>query len=742
MATFLYRLGHFSVRRRRWVVLVWVLLLIGSAAAAGAAGGTTNDQLVLPGTESQDAFDLLDERFPSESGSSTQVVFAAPEGGTLGEPGSLAAMDQVMGAMATVEGVSAVLPPSATGLVSPDGTVALGQVRYPVSAMEVAEATTEGIAAAGDTGAELGLTVEFGGDVVPGVELEPPSSELIGLIVAVIVLLLTFGSVLAMGLPILTALLGLGVGISGIALLSAFVDLSSTAPTLAVMIGLAVGIDYALFVVTRHRQNLGMGLDVAEAAARANATAGGAVVFAGVTVIIAIASLAIIGIPFLTVMGLAAAATVGIAVLVAITLLPALLGFVGTNIDRFRVPGIKNRTGGSHEGDTIGSRWAASVTRRPVVALVGGLAVMAVLALPALSMHLGLPDAGTEPTSSTQRRAYDLVAAGFGPGFNGQLSIVADLEGVADPTDAVTLIGAELATFPGVAVVAPPVVNEAGDTAVIAVVPTTGPSAVETEHLVHDLRSELRPGLEAATDAEIYVAGSTAANIDISEKVAASLVPFMILVIGLTIVLLMAVFRSIVVPIKAALAILLSIASSFGVIVAVFNWGWLAGLIGLEHTLPVVSFLPTMIFAILFGLSMDYEVFILSRIHEEYHRSRRATESVLTGISASARVITAAALIMISVFGAFALGDSPIIKMFGLGLATAVFLDATVVRMVIVPAVMTLFGDRAWTLPRWLDRILPNLDVEGQKLVQQLEALDAANAARRGDPDAGPVAAG
>jgi RND superfamily putative drug exporter len=731
LATFLYRLGHRAVRHRRWVLAVWVALLVLAAGASSIAGGTTTDDISLPGTESQEAFDLLEERFPEESGSMTQVVFAAGEGGSLADPAAAAAIDATVAAMGEVEGVSTALPPSVTGALSPDATVALGVVRYPVSAYEVEDETIDAVADAAGLATSAGVTVEFGGQVVPGVELEPPSSELLGLGVAVLVLLGSFGSVLAMGLPIATALLGLGIGMSGIGLASAFVDLSSTAPTLAVMIGLAVGIDYALFVVTRHRQNLAVGLDVEESAARANATAGGAVVFAGVTVVIAIAGLAVIGIPFVTVMGLAAAATVAIAVLVAITLLPALLGFAGHNIDRLRVPGLQNRTGGMHEGETLGTRWARAVTRRPVLALLGGLAVMGVLAIPVASMRLGLPDAGSEPEDTTQRRAYDLVAESFGPGVNGQLTVIVDLTGVGDRDAAMADVAAALGSHESVAVVAPANLNDAGDTAVVQVIPTTGPAAAETETLVHDLRGDIRAEVAQGTGARYSIAGSTAANIDISDKLADALVPFMVLVIGLTIVLLTAVFRSVLVPVKAALAILVSIGSSFGVIVAVFNWGWLAELIGVEQTIPIVSFLPVMMFAILFGLSMDYEVFILSRIHEEYHRTGDARGSVLTGISSSARVITAAALIMISVFAAFALGDSPIIKMFGLGLATAVFLDATVVRMVIVPAVMTLFGDRAWRLPRWLDRLLPNLDVEGEKLVDRLEAHDAEVAARR-----------
>ncbi|HEX5365540.1 MAG TPA: MMPL family transporter [Acidimicrobiales bacterium] len=733
MATFLYRLGHLSVRRRRYVLFAWIALLLLAAGASKAAGGETSDEISLPGTESQTAFDLLADRFPSAGGSFTQVVFAAEEGHAVDEPQAMAAIDRTMAAMGKVDGVSVALGPKLTGAISEDHTTALGMVRYPDSVLEVEDATTEAVAEAAGIARDAGIRVEFGGQVVPGVEMEPPSTEMLGLAVAIVVLLVSFGSVLAMGLPIVTALLGLGIGISGIGLLSAVVDLSSTAPTLAIMIGLAVGIDYALFVVTRHRQNLAAGLDVEEAAARANATAGGAVLFAGITVVIAIAGLAVIGIPFVTVMGLAAAATVAIAVLVAITLLPALLGFVGHNIDRFRVPGLRNRTGATHEGETWGTRWARTVTERPGTALAGGLVVMAVLALPVLSMRMGLPDAGSEPTDSTQRQAYDLVSEKFGAGYNAQLSIVVDLTGAraSEARRAVATVEERLRSFEGVDKVLPPEVNEAGDTAVIQVVPASGPADPDTESLVHGMRGDVRDEVRDSTGSSYYVAGATAANIDISDKLADALVPFVALVIGLTLVLLTIVFRSILVPIKAALAILVSIGSSFGVLVAVFNWGWLAGLVGVDQTLPIVSFLPMMMFAILFGLSMDYEVFILTRIHEEYHRTRDAAGSVLTGISASARVITAAALIMISVFAAFTLGDSPIIKMFGVGLAAAVFLDATVVRMVLVPAVMTLFGDRAWRLPRWLDRILPDLDVEGEELVERLEAHDAEVARRR-----------
>jgi len=726
MATFLYRLGHLCVRRRRWVLAFWVVLLVASGVAAATAGGETRDTFSMPGTESQRATDLLGERFPDQSGSSTQVVFASRTGAGLTGGAYRDAIDRTVAALGEVDGVAAATPPWARETVSRDGRIAIGTVHYPVSAMEVGETTQDGVEEAVAPARRSGLQVEFGGEVVPGRSMEPPASEALGLGVAVLVLLVSFGSILAMGLPIVTALLGLGIGMSGIALLAAVVDLSSSAPTLAVMIGLAVGIDYALFVVTRHRQNLGQGLGPEESAARANATAGSAVLFAGSIVVIAIAGLAVFRIPFLTVMGLAAAATVAIAVLVAVTLLPALLGFAGRNVDRFRVPGLRNRTGGAHEGETLGTRWAKRVTHQPWLALGAGLVLMGVLAVPMLSMHLGLPDAGADPTSTTQRRAYDLVSEGFGPGFNGQLTVVADLEDAREPDAALGRIASALEGFEGVVAVAPPMLNETGDTAVLTVTPRTGPADAATSRLVHDIRGDERDRVEAATGTHWYVTGRTAAEIDMSDRLAGALVPFMLLVIGLTVVLLTAVFRSILVPVKAALAILVSIASSFGVVTAMFNWGWLSDVVGLESPVPVASFLPMMMFAILFGLSMDYEVFILSRIHEEYHRTGKARSSVVVGLSLSARVITAAALIMISVFGAFALGDSTIIKMFGVGLATAVFLDATVVRMLIVPAVMTLFGDRAWRLPRPLERILPDLDVEGRALQEHLRATDGA----------------
>lgn len=723
MATLLYRLGHFSVRNRRKVLGAWLIGLVLLGVIAQAAGGETSTEFSIPGTESQEAIDLLQERFPAQSGDSARVVIASDDGSPL-DPAQLTAISAELSELPEVLGAS---DPAATGSISPDGDIAFSTVQYAVDAISVEDSSYEALLEAAESIEADGLQVELGGGVVAVHEQAHSStSELIGLAVAVVVLLFAFGSVIAMGLPLITALIGLGIGLTGISLMSAFVDLSETAPVLATMIGLAVGIDYALFIVTRHRQNLADGLDVEEAAARANATAGGAVVFAGMTVVIAIGGLAVVGIPFLTVMGLAAAATVFVAVLVAISLLPAMLGFAGENIDRFTLPGMKAKTSSAGEV-TLGTKWAEKVTHHPVLSLVGGLVAMLLLAVPALSLRLGTPDDGTQPEGNTQREAYDLLAEGFGPGFNGPLTVVVDLTAASDRDAAVAAVTTAIEADAGIASVSPANRNEAGDTAVISATPTTGPADKATEDLVNRLRGDGLRDVEADTGAAVSLTGSTASNIDISDKMLSALPVFMILVIGLTLVLLMVVFRSIVVPIKAAIAILLSIASSFGVLVAVFQWGWLKDLIGLETTVPIISFLPLLMFAILFGLSMDYEVFIMTRIREEYSKSGEARASVLTGLGASARVISAAAIIMVSVFGSFVLGDDPTIKMFGIGLSAAVLLDATVVRMVIVPAVMTLFGDRAWWYPAWLDRITPNVDVEGEQLMHDLEHRDTSN---------------
>ncbi|NLV54630.1 MAG: MMPL family transporter [Acidimicrobiales bacterium] len=727
MSKFLYRLGHWSVRRRRLVLVLWLVAFVGVGALAASIGGSLDDEFSIPGTESQDAMDLLEDRFPQQTGSTARVVFAVEAPARLDDGTARAGVEAALADMAEAPGVEAVSDPFTTGTISPEGTVGFVDVRYATTAAEVTDEQLDALYAAGAAAEEAGVQVEHGGDLTRQEE-EAHTSEMIGLGVAIVVLLISFGSLVAMGIPILTALVGVSVALGGITVVAGFTEVSSTAPTLATMIGLAVGIDYALFIVTRHRQNLAEGHDVEESAARAVATAGGAVVFAGMTVVIALLGVLVIGIPFLTAMGLGAALAVLLAVTIAVTLLPAMLAFAGTNIDRWRIG--RARTGSASEGaQTLSGRFARAVIARPGISLAAGLALIAVLSVPVLSMRLGMTDAGSSPPDTTERKAYDLLAAGFGPGFNGPLTVVVDTRDAGDPATAMQAVAADLAEVPGVAAVGAPVPNAEGDTAIVSVIPTTGPSSAETEDLVHRLRSDVAPAIEESTGARIETTGQTAVLIDVADKMAAALPVFMGLVIGLTMLLLLLVFRSLLVPIKAAIAILLSIAASFGVLVAIFQWGWLMGLIGLEETVPIISFLPLLMFAILFGLSMDYEVFILSRIREDYVRGGDARHAVLTGLTSSARVITAAALIMISVFGSFILGDNPIIKMFGVGFATAVLLDATIVRMIIVPSTMALFGERAWRLPAWLDRLLPDLDVEGEHLIEQLEHEDELDAA-------------
>lgn len=742
MSTFFYKLGRFAVRHRRAMLATWVGLFLAIAVASQVANTETSDAFTIPGTESQEAFDLLDERFPAQSGTSAQIVFATDDGSPLAD--SADAVNATLAEVAELDGVIMVSNPFDTGTISQTGdnpgSIGYADVRY---GLETADVGIEGKELLEETGAiaqASGVQVEFGGEVVTGnPEEHPPTSELIGMGVAVVVLLFAFGSVIAMGLPLFTAVLGLAIGLSSITLASAFIDLSSTAPTLATMIGLAVGIDYALFIVTRHRSNLAEGMDVEESVARANATAGSAVVFAGGTVVIAISGLALVGIPFLTAMGLATAFTVLVAVLIAVTLLPALLGMIGTNIDRWKAPFTKTRTS-EVDKETMGHKWAVAVTKRPVVALVGGLALMGALAIPMLDMRLGMTDAGTAPIENTERRAYDLLGEGFGAGFNGPLTVVVDAAGSDDPASVVAQYSEAIAADPGIVAVTPANFNEAGDTAVLSAIPTSGPAEAATDDLVHHLRSDVFPAIEDATGTSISLTGVTASNIDVSEKLMSALPVFMIVVLGLTFLLLMVAFRSILVPLKASLAILLSIVSSFGVVVAVFQWGWMKDLIGLETTVPIISFMPIFLFAILFGLSMDYEVFIMSRIKEDYSKSLqqgegKPVESVVSGLTSSARVITAAAMIMISVFAAFVLGDDPIIKMFGVGLSVAVFLDATVVRMIIVPAAMTLLDKAAWWFPKALARIIPNVDIEGEELMSMLEAQDVAAGSDSGDAD-------
>jgi RND superfamily putative drug exporter len=716
MSKHLYRLGRFSVRRRRWVVAAWVLAVLALGVVGRAAGGELQDKFAIPGTEAQQATDLLHDTFPAQAGASAQVVFHR-DAGPLTDATATAAVGDTMRRIAALPHVVAAPDPLSAGRVSADGTTALATVRYDETATELGRGAYSQLQDATHAARAAGLQVELGGELPSFSERSGPgSSEIIGLVAAMLILLLAFGSVIAMGLPIAIALIGLGAGMTLITFLSAFVTIPSTAEAIATMIGLGVGIDYALFIITRHRTGLHRGLTVEDAAGRAIATAGQAVIVAGGTVVIAICGLAIAGIPMVTFMGIGAAIVVAVMVLASVTLLPALIGFAGHTIDRFGIPGLRPRAeSGTRDADGRyhgWARWSHHVTRHPVVYAVASLAVLLALAAPALDLRLGQTDASQNPTSSTLRRSYDLLADGFGPGFNGPLMVAVDLQDGGQA--ALPALSAALAADPDVAQVGPPAVAPGGGSAVIQVEPRSAPQDAATSELVTRLRADTIPTALAGTGVHAYVGGQTATFIDLSDRVAERLPWFIGAVIALSFLLLMVVFRSIVVPVKAAVMNVLSIGAAYGVIVAVFQKGWGSELFGVHEALPIVSFIPMFMFAVLFGLSMDYEVFLLSRIREAYVETGDNTESVVQGITTTARVITSAALIMICVFLSFVLGDEPTIKMAGLGLATAVFVDATIIRMVLVPATMKLLGDANWWLPRRLDRIIPDLDMEGE----------------------------
>ncbi|MFH8259462.1 MMPL family transporter [Streptomyces roseolus] len=704
MATFLYKLGRTAFRRRRLVALLWVALLALAGVGAATAPAATSSSFSIPGTEAQRAFDLLEERFPGAGadGATARIVFKAPDGGKMTDAAPKAVVEETVAALKSgSDQIVSVADPYAAQAVSRDGSTAYVSVAYEVNAMELTDETREALKQAGHAAQGKGLTVELGGDALQTMP-ETGAGEIVGVVVAGIVLVLTFGSLVAAGLPLLTAIIGVGIGVSTITALANVLDLGSTTSTLAMMIGLAVGIDYALFIVSRYRSELADGRGKEEAAGRAAGTAGSAVVFAGLTVVIALVGLAVVNIPMLTKMGFAAAGTVVIAVLIALTLIPALLGFAGD-----KVVGRKQRKGTEDPEKAAkpnaGTRWARFVIRRPLFVLLAGVIGLGAVAIPAASLEMGLPDDGVKPVSATERRAYDLLSDGFGPGFNGPLLVVVDGDRATADRTVATIKGLD-----GIAAVTPATPNKAGDAAMITVIPKDRPSSGATETLVHDIRD--------ATGDEVLVTGATAMNIDFSQKMNDALVPYLALVVGLAFVLLTVVFRSILVPLKAALGFLLSVVAALGAVVAVFQWGWLGSLFGVEQTGPIMSMMPIFMVGVVFGLAMDYEVFLVTRMREAYVHGERPGEAIVTGFRHSARVVTAAAVIMIAVFSGFIGMTDQMIKMIGFGLAVAVLFDAFVVRMAIVPAVLALLGHKAWWLPKWLDRALPNVDVEGEGL--------------------------
>jgi RND superfamily putative drug exporter len=714
MSRLLYRWGRWSATRPWIAIGAWVLLSVLVVAASAGFGKQLDDSLAAPGTDSQAAADLL-AGADSGAGGLTAYVVATPsqDGETFVDSRQarvdLDRLESAVGDLPKVLGT--------TEEVSPDGRVALVRVQYP----EIGELAVSDLdalkAVLAESRASSSLRLEAGGDLYFSFE-QPPANvgELLGLVVAAVILVVAFGSLLAAGLPLAVALFGLLVGASLIPLLGLFLDIPVWAPVMAAMVGLGVGIDYALFLLSRHREYLAADVPVAESVGRSLATAGQAVVFAGGTVVVSILGLAVAGLPFISAAGVGISAVVLVMVLAAITLLPALLGLAGHRL-RTRRPLLRLRRGrrqhtgpGADAAVLRWSRWGAHVTRHAAAYAVAGTMLLLALAAPVLALRLGLPDQGSYPQARTERRAYDLIAEGFGPGATGPMVVAVD---VSRDRSVVEPLVSALAADPGIASAAAVPGEATSDVAVIIAQPTTTPQDAETARTLDRIRSEVLPAALASSPATAHVGGYTATMSDLSQRVAERLPIFLVAVVAMSYLLLMVLFRSILVPLKAAVLNLLSVAASYGVLVMVFQWGWAASLIGLESTVPIISFIPLFMFAILFGLSMDYEVFLLSRVREEYLRTRDNGYAVVRGIGVTARTISCGAAIMVSVFVGFGFGDDPLLKMLGLGLATAVFLDATLVRLVLVPAPMKLLGDANWWLPAWLDRLLPKRDLEG-----------------------------
>jgi RND superfamily putative drug exporter len=715
MAHLLHRLGAFSVRRRRTVLASWLVALGVMVALTVGFGGSFTGGFSIPGTESQKANDLIQSRNPGANvdGASGTVVFAAPAGQTLASGAGKAAVDRAVKAIGRVPGVASASDPYASSAVSEDGKVAFTGIDFAPRQGQPTD-TRIAIQNASATATGAGLQVEYGGRAAaqPG---EPPIGEIAGVTVAVIVLSLTFGSLIAAGLPLLTALLGVGFGVLGITLAAASFSLANESITLAAMLGLAVGIDYTLFILSRHRTQVFDGMSIESSIARSVATAGSAVVFAGTTVIIALVALLVTGVPFLGQMGLAAAGTIAVAVLLSLTLVPALMAFAGPRATRGKNSSAALPDLDAGEKPTLGARWIGQVMRRRFVAIGVPVLVLAAVAVPALDMRLGLPGDGALGADTTQRKAYDLLSAGFGPGFNGPLTIVAEVPPGGSAQQAADATAAELKGFEDVAAVSPAQLNPAGDLALISVTPSSGPSTTATEELVNGIRDQAG-AIEERTGAAVMVTGQTATDIDTSQTMSAALLPYLSLVIGLALVLLMLAFRSILIPLTAIGGFLLTIAASFGAVVTVFQNGFGASLIGVAQAGAVDSILPIIVIGVLFGLAMDYQVFLVSRMREEFKHGATPADAVRDGFRHGARVVTAAALIMIAVFSGFIVPDDPIIKSVGFAFAFGIMVDAFLIRMTLIPALMTVMGRHVWWLPAWLDRILPNVDLEGAGL--------------------------
>ena len=709
MSRVLYRIGHLAALHPWRVLASWVLLAVMAVVLNGAIGGQPDESFRLPGAESQRAADAIQDRFPQETLNTSNVIFHSEKG--LTTPDQQKAVEEAVAELADGPHVIAVADPydPRGPTLSEDGTTAFATVGFSEEKIETQDfdAVEEAVQVARDAGVQ----VEYDGGLGYADQDEGANSELIGIIVAVVVLAVAFGSLVAMSLPIVVALLGILIGSSTIGILSGYASVPEIANIVGMMLGLGVGIDYALFILARHRQNLDSGMPVPVAVGRANATAGLSVLFAGFTVMVAIAGLQVSGIPMMTTMGWASAIMVAVSMVAAITLLPALLGLVGRRVNSARIPFLKQRP--AYDPTSLSTRWSARVAAKPVRYGLAATIILGVLALPVFGMRLGFADAGNDAPGSTTREAYDLIADKYGDGTNGPLSVVVESDGGAEATQAAGAVSDALEKTPGVASVDPAVFNESQDLAIIGVTPTTAPQDEETAELLATIREDVLPSALADSDATASVTGATALTDDVSTRLQDRMPWFLGAVIGLSFIILMVVFRSVLVPLKAAALNVLGVGAAYGVVVAVFQWGWGAELIGVHEEMPIMPLAPMLMFAILFGLSMDYEVFLISRVREHYLKHRDPQRAVVEGIGSTARVITSAGLIMISVFAAFILMPDPVAKLFGVGLAVAVLLDVTLIRMVLVPAAMSLLGHRAWWLPAWLDRRLPSIDLEG-----------------------------
>ncbi len=732
MATWLYRLGR-AAYRKAWVVFgAWLVALVAIGGIGIGFGGGTDEEFRIPGSESQEAFGRLGSVFPVFAGASVQVVIQTATDAAIDSADNQAAIESLTKWLATGDGVEEAVSPFsefASRAISNDGQVAFIQVQLTEASPQVTDETLDFIVSAADRPEASNFRIEFGGDVFQDTNVGLTIAEVIGLAFAGLVLVITFRSFRPAWMPLASAVIGVGIVLGVVFFAADYTTISSSAPLLAVMLGLAVGIDYSLFILSRHRNQLAADMDPEESAGVAVGTAGNAVVFAGGTVIVALLGLYLVNIPFLSVMGTAAAGAVAVAVLAAITLLPAFMGMMGSKL----IPPVGSKAREiatlSADNPSFGRRWVRAITRFPLVTVIVTVTGLAVLAIPAASLTLALPGGGQEPVDSTQRKAYDIISDSFGPGYNGPLLLTVDITSSNALLDNLSELRDDLRAVPGVDFVSDGFPSPPLDTVIYQVVPTTAPDSEETKDLVNLLRDRV-PDWNDEYEVSIQVTGITAIGIDISQRIESALIPFGIVVVGLSIVLLLLVFRSIIVPIKAALGFILSVTGAFGVVVAVFQWGWFNDLLHVDTPGPILSFMPIILMAVLFGLAMDYQVFMVSGMREQFVHTRKAPDAIEEGYAQGARVVTAAAAIMFFVFFSFVPESSNLIKPIALGLAVGIALDAFVVRMTLVPAVMALFGKSAWWFPKSFEKSVPEADVEGEKLRHHLVATQWASDAR------------